>query len=67
MELNGVLEENIWGKNHLISKPNRLSAEEQVKNMREMGEMGEEEGLCTFLIRDNITVGDNDILFYFLK
>ena len=64
MESNGVLEENIWGTNNLISKPNRLSIEEQVKNMREMGE---EEGLCTFLIRDNTTVGDNDILFYFLN
>ena len=33
-----------------------------MKNMREMGEMGEEEGFYKFLIRDNAVVGDSDIL-----
>ena len=29
--------------------------------MREMGELGEEEGFCGFLIRDNAAIGDNGI------
>ena len=38
-----------------------------MKNMREIGEMGEEEGFCIFLIRDNVVVGDNDFLIFFLN
>ena len=33
---------------------------QQVKNMREMREMGEEEGSCRFLMLDNAAVRDSD-------
>ena len=62
-----VLEEKIWAKITGFPSPNRSLAEEQVKNMREMGEMGEEEGFCIFLIRDNVVDGDNDILLFLFK
>ena len=32
----------------LFRSPNRLPVEEHVKNMRKMGETGEEKGLCKF-------------------
>ena len=38
-----------------------------MKNKREMREMGEEEGLCRFLIHDNVVVQDRGILIFFLN
>ena len=35
-----------------------------MKNKREMRELREEKGLCRFLIYDNATVGNNDILIF---
>ena len=60
MELNRVLEEKIWSKNPLISKPYSVSRKGAMKNRGQNGEIGEEEGLSKILKHDNAAIQDSD-------